>query len=42
MAEKKPTTITEFERLTGVGKVKLERYGTSFLEVIIREGKSQS
>ena len=41
MAEKKPTTITELGRLTGVGKVKLERYGASFLEVILRVGKNQ-
>ena len=41
MAKKKPTTITEFGRLTGVGKVKLERYGASFLEVILRVGKNQ-
>ena len=41
MAEKKPTTITEFGRLTGVGKVKLERYGAGFLEVILRVGKNQ-
>jgi ATP-dependent DNA helicase RecQ len=42
MAETKPRTLTEFGRLTGVGKVKLESYGASFLEVIFREGKNKS
>ena len=42
MAETKPRTLTEFGRLTGVGKVKLESYGSSFLEVIFREGENQS
>jgi superfamily II DNA helicase RecQ len=42
MAETKPRTLTEFGRLTGVGKVKLECYGASFLEVIFREGKNKS
>jgi len=40
MAEKKPTTIAELGGLIGVGKVKLERYGASFLEVILRVGKT--
>ena len=42
MAETKPRTLTEFGRLTGVGKVKLESYGSSFLEVIFQEGENQS
>ena len=41
MVEKTPITITELGRLTGVGKVKLERYGAGFLEVILRVGKNQ-
>jgi ATP-dependent DNA helicase RecQ len=35
MAETKPKTLIEFGRLTGVGKVKLESYGSSFLKVIL-------
>ena len=34
MAQTKPTTISEFSSLSGVGKAKLERYADSFLSVI--------
>lgn len=34
MAQTKPTTISEFGQLSGVGKAKLERYADSFLVVI--------
>ena len=37
MAEERPTTITEFSQLPGVGQNKLDRYANSFLEVILRE-----
>ena len=42
MAETTPRTLTEFGILTGVGKVKLESYGASFLEVIFLESENQS
>jgi len=34
MAQERPKTIQEFGRLNGVGKAKLERYASSFLDVI--------
>ncbi len=34
MAAHRPTTLDAFERLSGVGAVKLERYGDAFLDVI--------
>jgi len=34
MAQTRPTTISEFAQLSGVGKAKLERYADSFLAVI--------
>ncbi|MCC5971871.1 MAG: DNA helicase RecQ [Pararhodobacter sp.] len=37
MAERRPQTLDDFARITGVGATKLERYGASFLEVITRE-----
>ncbi|MBN2222054.1 MAG: HRDC domain-containing protein, partial [Vallitaleaceae bacterium] len=37
MTRKLPKNMTEFERINGVGKVKLEKYGKKFLEVINRE-----
>ncbi|KPQ05180.1 MAG: ATP-dependent DNA helicase RecQ [Rhodobacteraceae bacterium HLUCCA12] len=34
MAERRPRKLDDFARINGVGATKLERYGTSFLEVI--------
>ncbi|MDB4046296.1 DNA helicase RecQ [Amylibacter sp.] len=34
MAETRPSNLDEFSNLSGVGSVKLERYGKAFLEVI--------
>jgi len=34
MAERRPATLDELARISGVGAVKLERYGPAFLEVI--------
>lgn len=34
MARSRPSSLDEFSRLSGVGAVKLERYGKAFLEVI--------
>ncbi|QXT39782.1 DNA helicase RecQ [Gymnodinialimonas ceratoperidinii] len=34
MAEKRPATLDEMARISGVGATKLERYGTAFLQVI--------
>lgn len=34
MAERRPATLDDFARITGVGATKLERYGASFLTVI--------
>ena len=34
MAEKRPASLDEFARITGVGATKLERYGASFLAVL--------
>lgn len=34
MAEKRPTSLDEFARISGVGATKLERYGPSFLAVL--------
>lgn len=31
---KRPTTLSEFEKISGVGKSKLERYGEIFIEVL--------
>ncbi|ALG89009.1 MULTISPECIES: DNA helicase RecQ [Actibacterium] len=38
MAEKRPQTLDEMARISGVGAKKLERYGAAFLEVITGEG----
>ena len=39
MVERRPRTLEEFARLSGVGETKLSRYGEEFLEVIMaREG----
>jgi ATP-dependent DNA helicase RecQ len=37
MAEKRPRTLDEMARISGVGAKKLERYGAAFLEVITGE-----
>jgi ATP-dependent DNA helicase RecQ len=37
MSRKRPANATEFLDINGVGKVKLERHGAAFLEVIARE-----
>ncbi|MEM8823403.1 MAG: DNA helicase RecQ [Pseudomonadota bacterium] len=37
MAEKRPGTLDEMARISGVGATKLERYGTTFLSVITGE-----
>jgi ATP-dependent DNA helicase RecQ len=34
MAQKRPASVVEFERLSGVGKTKLKRYAAGFLKVI--------
>jgi len=34
MVEHRPTTLQAFRQLHGVGDVKLERYGETFLDVI--------
>ena len=34
MARSRPSSLDEFSKLSGVGAVKLERYGKAFLEVI--------
>ncbi len=34
MAEKKPTTLEEFEVINGVGKIKLKKYGEIFVKEI--------
>ncbi len=34
MAEKRPATLDQMARITGVGAKKLESYGAAFLEVI--------
>ncbi len=34
MAERRPATLDAMARITGVGAVKLERYGAAFLEVV--------
>lgn len=34
MVKRRPTSIAEFSRLSGVGQAKLERYAASFLKVI--------
>ena len=34
MAQRRPQTLEEFGRLTGVGELKLQRYGQAFLEVL--------
>ena len=34
MARRKPTTLTEFAQVKGVGQVKLDRFGSAFLRVI--------
>ncbi len=36
MIRHKPRTLVEFSELNGVGKVKLERYGQLFLEILNR------
>ena len=38
MSRAKPRSPEEFLAVNGVGKVKLERYGEAFLEVIAEEG----
>ena len=38
MSRAKPANEEEFLAVNGVGKVKLERYGEAFLEVIAGEG----
>ena len=39
MARSRPSSLDEFSKLSGVGAVKLERYGKAFLEVINRNFK---
>jgi ATP-dependent DNA helicase RecQ len=34
MVSQRPQSLDDFRQLTGVGSVKLERYGEAFLEVI--------
>lgn len=34
MADRQPQNLTEFEKISGVGTVKLEKYGAQFLDVI--------
>lgn len=34
MADRQPQNLTEFEKISGVGRVKLEKYGAQFLDVI--------
>jgi len=36
MASRRPRTLTEFADLPGVGATKLDRYGQSFLDIIVR------
>ncbi len=38
MSRKRPTTAAEFLAINGVGKVKLERHGAAFMDVISRAG----
>ncbi len=33
---KKPKTLSEFARISGVGESKLQRYGRAFIEVILK------
>lgn len=40
MARKLPRTQEELRRINGVGKVKMEKYGQQFLELIARQGSS--
>lgn len=37
LAEKRPRTEAELHGITGLGAVKIERYGAAFLETIGRE-----
>jgi ATP-dependent DNA helicase RecQ len=39
MVQKRPASIVEFGRLSGVGKAKLESYAVGFMQVISSEGK---
>jgi ATP-dependent DNA helicase RecQ len=34
MMKQTPTTLGQFERLSGVGQAKLEKYGQQFIQVI--------
>ena len=34
MAEKAPSSLAEFGKISGVGQTKLEKYGAAFLEVL--------
>ena len=40
MAETRPATLDDMARISGVGAKKLERYGATFLEVIIGESEA--
>ena len=42
MAEARPATLDEMARISGVGAVKLERYGKAFLEVVIGEAPPEA
>jgi ATP-dependent DNA helicase RecQ len=42
MAERRPATLDEMARISGIGAKKLEKYGAIFLEVITGESKAAS
>jgi len=42
MVQKRPTSIVEFGRLSGVGKAKMERYAAGFLQVLSVPEKAES
>jgi len=41
-AARKPATLVEMRQISGVGDIKLERYGSRFLELILKYGDVQS
>jgi ATP-dependent DNA helicase RecQ len=42
MAETRPQSLDDLARVSGVGAVKLERYGTAFLEVLLGEPPAET
>lgn len=42
MCQKKPETLDEFARISGVGQVKLERYGQNFIDVIAQYNRQNN